>query len=208
MNFRVEQNMVGEIATNCYFLVNTDTMETIIIDPGAQADFLSRKIEEHGLKPVVILLTHGHFDHVMGAEALQKKYQIKLYVHEDDLETLQDPRKNVSPMLGKPLAFHADGTFREGDVLEYAGFCLEVLHTPGHTPGGACFYAKEQQILFTGDSLFQESIGRTDFPGGSASSLIRSVQEKVLTLPGQTVVYTGHGANTTVGAEKAYNPYF
>lgn len=207
VDYKVEEYHVGAIGTNCYFLINNETKEMLVIDPGGNGEMLIAKIEEAGLKPVAILLTHGHFDHVMAAGELASRYGIKRYIHEADRDTLGDPRMNVSPMLGESLVFEADCFFKDQDVLELAGFQLKVLFTPGHTPGGACFYAEEEKIVFTGDSLFCESIGRTDFPGGSASKLVHSVQDKLMTLSDDVKVYPGHEGLTSIGRERMYNPY-
>lgn len=207
VNFKIEEYQVGMIGTNCYFLINEDSKEMIVVDPGGNAPMLAQKIRAAGYQPKAVLLTHGHFDHAMGAEELAKEFGISIYVHEADQKTLEDPSYNVSGMTGRQMVFHADKSFTEKDVLELAGFQIEVLHTPGHTPGGACFYLKEEKVLFSGDSLFNGSIGRTDFPGGSASQLVRAVKDKLMCLPDEVKVYPGHDMPTTIVAERMYNPF-
>ncbi len=158
---KVEQYVVGPVQTNCYFAINDDTKEVLVIDPGASADQLAKKICQEKLTPIAILLTHGHFDHATGA----------------------------------------------GELAHLAGFHIRVFHTPGHTVGGCCYYFPYQNVVFSGDTLFCTSVGRTDFPKGSAAQIIRSIKEKLLPLPDETTVYTGHNDITTIGTERMYNPY-
>lgn len=198
---------VGDIGTNCYFLVNTDTKEMIIVDPGGDAPILKSRIAEMDLKPAAILLTHAHYDHAHHAKILKDTYRIPIYIHEAEKQTLTDVRMNVSAMFGKPETYEADVFLKDGQAFTLAGFEIVTLHTPGHTPGGACYYFKDQKVLVSGDSLFCGSVGRTDFPGGSMSSLVRSLKEKVMVLPRDTQVLPGHMMRTTIGQECEYNPY-
>lgn len=203
----VKRFVVGPVCTNCYFLINEASKELIVVDPGEQADMLSRQIETLGVRPAAILLTHGHFDHAGAADALQAKYGIDIYAHEAERETLEDPALNLCGMVGERCSYHADVYVKDGQILELAGFSIRVLHTPGHTVGGCCYYIPEEKILFSGDTLFQESVGRTDFPRGSASDLIRSIREKLMVLPDDVEVYTGHEETTLIGYERIHNPY-
>lgn len=213
MNYRIENYVVGPIATNCYFLINEDTKETLIIDPGAAGDGLYERLQTSGYIPVAILLTHGHFDHASAVKKLQDFYEadgisLPCYAYEAERETLESPFLNLSGSMGrKDEVYHADIYVKDEEELNLAGFVCRVLFTPGHTPGGCCFYFKEQKICFTGDSLFCSSIGRTDFPGGSMSQLVRAVKEKILTLPEDTICYPGHDSVTTVEDEIKYNPF-
>lgn len=207
VNMKIDHFVVGPVETNCYFVTNMKTKELIIIDPGACATQLSQKIEQLGVKPVAILLTHGHFDHATDAKPLADKYGIKIYIHEDDRATLDDPQLNASWMMGQSMTFYADEFLKDQQELDIAGFHIIVIHTPGHTPGGCCYYFPYEDVIFTGDSLFCGSIGRTDFKKGSMSDLVRSVKEKVMTLPGNTDVYPGHNDTTTIDNERMYNPY-
>lgn len=204
---KVLRYIVGPVCTNCYLLINQQRQELLIIDPGEQADLLERQIEKSGATPVAILLTHGHFDHAMAAQELQEKYQIPVYAHEAEQETLENPDLNLCGMVGEYHIYHADHYLKDEQVIELAGFSIRVMHTPGHTVGGACYYISDQKILFSGDTLFQESVGRTDFPKGSASDLVRSIREKLMPLPDDVEVYTGHGENTLIGYERIHNPF-
>lgn len=203
----VRNLVVGAVATNCYLAENMEKKEAIIVDPGDAAERIAEQLTQDGMKPVAILLTHGHFDHTMAAKDLAERYQIKIYAHQKEKETLETPKINLSGMLGYENSFYADSYLKDGDILELAGFQIQVLHTPGHTLGGVCYYLKREKVLFSGDTLFCQSVGRTDFPTGSASTLIRSIKEKLMPLPDDTIVYTGHEDMTKIGTERQYNPF-
>ena len=199
--------IVGPVCTNCYLLVNHKTGELLVVDPGDQAQLIEKQIEKTGAKPVAILLTHGHFDHAGAAEELADKYQISIYAHEAERETLEDPGLNLCGMIGEHKVYHADIFVKDEEVLNLAGFSIRVFFTPGHTIGGCCYYIADEKILFSGDTLFQESVGRTEFPRGSASDLIRAIREKLMPLPDDVTVYTGHDESTLIGYERMHNPY-
>lgn len=199
--------IVGPVCTNCYLLVNHKTGELLVVDPGDQAQLIEKQIKKTGAKPVAILLTHGHFDHAGAAEELADKYQISIYAHEAERETLEDPGLNLCGMIGEHKVYHADIFVKDEEVLNLAGFSIRVFFTPGHTIGGCCYYIADEKILFSGDTLFQESVGRTDFPRGSASDLIRAIREKLMPLPDDVTVYTGHDESTLIGYERMHNPY-
>lgn len=203
----VRQLTVGMIGTNCYLAVNRVTKEAVIIDPGDEAGRIKRLIMENNYAPQAILLTHGHFDHVMAADSLSAEYGVGIYIHELEKETLEDPELNVSGMMGNPMTFHATDFVRDGELLNLAGYTFQVLLTPGHTKGGVCYYLASEHVLFSGDTLFSGSVGRTDFPGGSMSTLIGSIREKLLTLPDETTVYPGHMEVTTIGDERTGNMF-
>lgn len=204
---KVEQYVVGAVQTNCYFVINEDTKELLVIDPGASAKRLAEIIEEEKLNPVAILLTHGHFDHAGGAAELAEHFHIKVYAQEKEQETLENAALNLSGWEGKEVTYHADCFLTDEQELDLAGFHIRVFHTPGHTVGGCCYYFSYQKALFSGDTLFAQSVGRTDFPKGSASDLIRAIKEKLMVLPDDVTVYTGHNDITTIGTERMYNPY-
>lgn len=208
---KIDYLILGGYQTNCYVLRNDDSAkDCLIIDPGLEAGELIEFLDEQKLIPVAVVLTHGHIDHIAGVAALRSRFpETKVYIHNLDAEMLTEPNINLSAMSG--LAFVTDPedmSLKERDVIDLAGVKLLVLHTPGHTPGGISLYSKEASIVFVGDTLFADSIGRTDFPGGSMSQLLNSVREKLFTLPEETQVYPGHGPATTIGAEKAHNPFF
>lgn len=210
---RINHYVVGMVQTNCYIVINDETKECFIIDPGASGKQLAEKIRQDNLTPVAVLLTHGHFDHAGGAKTLAEEFGIKIYAHEAEADTLHDPQKNVSWMVGTKETYDADVFLKDEEVINLAGFEVKVLHTPGHTEGGCCYYIAEESVLFSGDTLFAQSVGRTDFPGGSMSQIVRSIQEKLMTLnePGNLendiMVYPGHNDPTTIETERMENPY-
>lgn len=202
-DFRV----VGPIQTNCYFLYREDTKECLIIDPGYEADKIEAYVQKKQLHVAGILLTHGHFDHITAADEVRKKFQTKIYASGKEKELMADPRMNVSVMMGESVSLKADVWLEDGQELEMLGETMRCILTPGHTGGGMCFYFPKACMLFSGDILFQESVGRTDFPTGSSRELIRSVREKLLVLPEAVRVYPGHGLMTTIRDEQMFNPY-
>ena len=204
----IRQYVVGMVGTNCYIAINTQTKEALVIDPGAQGEALAAAMKQEEITPVAILLTHGHFDHAGAADELAKICGIPIYAHELEKETLEDPMMNLSgSMGGRPQKYHADVFVKDEQELDLAGFHLRVLLTPGHTYGGCCYYIPMEDVVFSGDSLFCGSIGRTDFPGGSMSVLVRAVKDKLMKLPDRTEVLPGHDARTTIDQERMYNPY-
>lgn len=205
-NIMMRQMILGSLQTNCYLIYDDNTMETIVIDPADEADRIQAVIEQNGLKPVVILLTHGHFDHVGAADALKKQYSVKVLCHEKEEAVMENPKQNLSEMFGSPFSLKADKTFADGELLHYLGREIQVLHTPGHTSGSCCFYFTEDRFLISGDTLFAESVGRTDFPTGSTATLVHSIEKILFALPDDTPVYPGHNESTTIGHEKKYNP--
>lgn len=204
---KVESYVVGPVQTNCYFAINDETKETLIIDPGAEAGRLAEILEKEQLKPVAVLLTHGHFDHAGGAAEIASHFGIRIYALEEEEETLSSPALNLSRWDEKEMVYHADEFLEDEQEIDLAGFHIRVFHTPGHTVGGCCYYFPYQNVLFSGDTLFHMSVGRTDFPKGSMSDIIRSIQQKILPLPDETMVYPGHNDETTIGTERMYNPY-
>lgn len=204
---KVNQYVVGPVQTNCYFAINDETKEVLIIDPGANPKQLAERISTEGVKPVAILLTHGHFDHAGAASELSSQFDIPIYAHEAEKETLEDAELNASWMMGGNETYHADVFLKDEEEVDLAGFHIRVLHTPGHTVGGCCFYFPYEDVVFSGDSLFCMSVGRTDFKKGSMSDLIHGIQDKLMTLPDRTTVYPGHNDVTTIENERMYNPY-
>ena len=204
---KVEKFVTGIISTNCYLAINEETKQAVVIDPAACPSYLMSHIKSEGLKVEAILLTHGHFDHIMGIDGFLSEFDVPVYVHEDDADAMEDPVLNQSSTYTSGYRFGKARYLRDRQTLELAGYTFQVIHTPGHTKGGCCYYVASEDVLFSGDTLFQNSVGRTDFVNSSTSDLVHSVREKLFLLPDDTIVYPGHMGETKIGHEKKYNPY-
>lgn len=197
---------VGELSTNCYILGDEKTNQGVVIDPGGDFDLIDENIEKLNLKIKYIILTHGHIDHIKALVPLKKKTKAKVLIHKEDLAILSDPTYNLSQFIGEDSSFsEPDLLLKDGDTIEFGKKKLLVLHTPGHTPGSISLYT--DNLLFTGDTLFCEGIGRTDLPGASCENLFSSIKQKLFTKPDDTEVFPGHGPSTTIGWEKKNNPW-
>lgn len=173
---------------------------------GAEGERLVALVKEKRWELQAILLTHGHGDHIGGVQALVDAFHVPVYIHEKDDVFLKDSQVNLSANMGLNVTVNADvHHVTDGQKLQLGAHEFTVLHTPGHTPGGVCYYGNG--LVLAGDTLFQESVGRTDFPGGSFDDLVFGIQDKLFPLPEETVVYPGHGPETTIGHEKTYNPF-
>ncbi len=198
--------LVGSYMVNCYITGSNQTKEVLIIDPGANANQIISHIEKQQYKPIGIVLTHGHGDHIGGVVELKSKYDVPIYLHALDQPMVEEGSKNMTKfMFGKSIEFSPDHLLKEEDEIAVDTLTYHILHTPGHTPGGVSIYC--ENALFTGDTLFQGSIGRTDFPGGSFEQLIHAIKTKLLTYPDDTKVYPGHNSPSTIGWEKKHNPF-
>ena len=204
----IKSMTLGMVATNCYLIINKETKEALLIDSADNALRISNVIEENVCTLKAILLTHGHFDHIMALNELKKRYNVPVYAHEEEEDVLKQSSLNMSGMIGQIYTTQADIYVKDGEHLKLAGLDIIVLHTPGHTKGGVCYYLPEEKVLMSGDTLFHCSIGRTDFPTGSMSQLVRSVKEQLFVLPDDVQVYPGHDSVTSIGYEKQYNPFF
>lgn len=199
-------NLLPSFQTNTFLVWCEKTNKAVIIDPASETKTLADFIKKNNLEVEYILNTHGHLDHIGGNEFYKNEFKCKLAIHEDDAECLTDANKNLSALTdGYLVSPEADILLKEGDVISFGKESFKVIHTPGHTQGGVCFYTKG--YLFAGDTLFKNSIGRTDLPGGNHSQLINAIKKKLFTLNENTVVLCGHGPNTSIKEEKMLNPY-
>lgn len=205
---KLEQLPLGPLQTNCYLIANSQN-SCLIVDPGEEGDKLISFIENKQWKPQAILLTHCHFDHIGAVDIIRDKYKIPVYVHEKEADWLLDPALNGSQnfFAGTVRLKPADKTLTGEGMLTIGDFTLEVLETPGHSPGSVSYYFKDLELVFSGDALFHGSIGRTDLYGGNHQQLIESIHKKLLVLPENTVVLPGHGPATTIQREMDSNPF-
>ena len=203
---KIEKIVVGEMQANCYLLWDEQSKEAVVIDPGGNPGTIVDAISRNSLKVIHIVNTHAHVDHVGANDLIRQKTQASLFIHSADVSLLQDLELNLSQMLGRKKNFlPPTGVLKDKDKLKLKGFDLEVLHTPGHTPGSICLYGDGR--LFSGDTLFADGVGRTDLPGGNFRQLKDSLEHKILKLSDEVVVYPGHGPNTTIGKERRGNPF-
>lgn len=204
----IKRLVLGLVRTNCYIAYDDETKKAVIIDPAADSRRIAEELSALGVTPEAVLLTHGHFDHMLAADSLRNGYHIPVCVHKEDAELLKQPELNCSQQfLHMSYGSFADEELEDGQVLRFLDGALTVISTPGHTEGSCCYYAKGEDVLFSGDTLFQGSVGRTDLPTGRAAQLTASIREKLFVLPEQTLALSGHGEQTTIGEEKQYNPY-
>ena len=208
MKIKWNQIPLGPLQTNCYVL--SDGQNCIIFDPGEEPQKIIQYIQTQKLKPLAVLLTHAHFDHIGAVDAIREQYQIPAYVHQKEAKWLMDPELNGSqkwfpdnPLRQKPAENLLSG---EHDI-QIGPFHLQLLETPGHSPGSISYLLKEHGMVFSGDVLFQNSVGRTDLPGGNQIVLFQSIIDKLLILPDDTIVFPGHGPVTTIVDEKESNPF-
>ena len=203
------ETQVGPLVTNCYVLANVKTKEAIIIDPGAEVQYIISFLEQVELNCIGIFLTHGHSDHIGAVEGLKVQYPTApIYVGRLEKDFIENPEENLSiPIFSKSQTVKADVFLEDGQLLDLLGTQIEVIETKGHTIGSVCYYVEELGVLFSGDTVFYHSVGRTDMPTGNGGEILHSLNEIVLKLPEETTIYPGHGENTTVKEEILNNPF-
>lgn len=206
---KIDTVVLGAYQTNSYVLREEEgATRCVVIDTGLSMLALIDFLHDHTLIPDALILTHGHCDHIAGVDDLLKLWpEMIVYAHQDEADLLQDPILNLSAMTGNPMTLDSVCFVEQDQIISHADIRLKVLHTPGHTRGGMSLYIQEGDAVLVGDTLFADSVGRTDFPGGSQTTLLQSIKTQLFTLPDHTVVYPGHGPSTTIGHEKKYNPF-
>ncbi|HJI31812.1 MAG TPA: MBL fold metallo-hydrolase [Lachnospiraceae bacterium] len=204
---KIQHSVLGMCATNTYYVYDDETKRGLIVDPADSPDTIIAKADSLSMIPEAILITHGHFDHVLAMNKVREHYGIKVYAGLTEKQVLHDMAMNLTSSFGMGQIFDADIYLKDGEEFETAGYHIKAIEVPGHTIGGMCYYFDKQGVLFSGDTLFCESVGRSDFPGGSASALCRGIKDKLFILPEHTKVYPGHMDETTIGNEIKYNPF-
>ncbi len=204
---KIQHSVLGMCATNTYYVYDDETKRGLIVDPADSPDTIIAKADSLSMIPEAILITHGHFDHVLAMNKVREHYGIKVYAGLTEKQVLHDMAMNLTSSFGMGQTFDADIYLKDGEEFETAGYHIKAIEVPGHTIGGMCYYFDKQGVLFSGDTLFCESVGRSDFPGGSASALCRGIKDKLFILPEHTKVYPGHMDETTIGNEIKYNPF-
>lgn len=206
-DLKIGRMTLGVYATNCYFLYREGRKELLVVDPADMGERIYEALTGKGFTIAGILLTHGHFDHIWGARALKELSGADIYALDKEEPLCMSAQMNVSEWAGRSYTIKPDVLVKDGEELVIADMACTVIATPGHTAGSCCYYFEEAGFLVCGDTIFQESVGRTDFPTGNAGELIRSIREKIFVLPDGVQLYPGHGDSTTIEHEKKYNPF-
>lgn len=204
---KIQHSVLGMCATNTYYVYDDETKRGLIVDPADSPDTIIARVDSLSMIPEAVLITHGHFDHVLAMNKVREHYGIKVYAGLTEKQVLHDMAMNLTSSFGMGQTFDADIYLKDGEEFEAAGYHIRAIEVPGHTIGGMCYYFDKQGVLFSGDTLFCESVGRSDFPGGSVSALCRGIKDKLFVLPEHTKVYPGHMDETTIGNEIKYNPF-
>lgn len=207
MGLKIGSMCIGYVQTNCYFVYDEDKKEALLFDPAVDGKGINAALTRNGITVAGIFLTHGHFDHILGANELREETATKIYASELEEDVLLSSDLNVSDQTGRACTVKPDVLLKDGEEVTVAGIKVKMISTPGHTHGSCCYYFEEAGILISGDTLFAESCGRTDLPTGSGGTLDRSIKEKLMKLPDEVKIYPGHGEDSTIGHERKYNPF-
>ena len=204
---KIGRMVLGAVGTNTYFVYDTDTMKAVVVDPADDGVGIYNALKSKGISVAGIILTHGHFDHILGASELRGATSAKIYAYEGEKDVCENASNNCSDMIGRLCTVKCNSYCKDGEIIDIEGIKCKLIATPGHTHGSCCYYFEEAGFLISGDTLFNGSVGRTDLPTGSSSQLVRSCEEKLMCLPDEVRVYPGHGDYTTIGEEKRFNPF-
>ena len=206
---KIHTLVLGMVQTNVYVLIQEESREAVLFDPGDVPERICDYLNQNQLEAKAVCLTHGHFDHILAVPELQKKLSVPVYASAREENLLSSGELNESlAACRREVTVKPDRMLKDGEVFEAAGFQIMMIDTPGHTEGSCCYYLKEEKVLFSGDTLFEGSVGRTDLHTGSMNELMRSIKEKLSPLPDDTEVYPGHGGMTTIGDERKWNPFW
>lgn len=204
---KIGKIVMGSVQTNCYFLYQENEKKIIVVDPADRGEYLYNAFSEKGFEVAAILLTHAHFDHIWGCNKLRELSGAQVFAWEEEKEVCESAKLNVSADVGRPYEVTVDWYLKDGEKVTVEGMEFTVIGTPGHTQGSCCYYFEKDNILISGDTLFEGSVGRTDLPTGNGRILSSSLKNKLMVLPEETLVFPGHGNGTTIRDEKKYNPF-
>lgn len=207
MALKIGSMCIGYVQTNCYFVYDEEKMEALVFDPAVDGKGINAALTKNGITVAGIFLTHGHFDHILGANELREETGVKIYASELEEDVLLSAELNVSNQIGRSCTVKPDVLLKDDEEVEVAGIKVKMISTPGHTHGSCCYYFEEAGLLISGDTLFAGSCGRTDLPTGSGGTLDRSIKEKLMRLPDEVKIFPGHGEDSTIGHERKYNPF-
>ena len=205
-DIRIGRMILGMVETNTYFVYDNDTKEAVVVDPAKKG--VCDKLSEVGLNVAGVILTHGHFDHIMGVHEIKQMTGKNVYAYKEEDALLKDSHLNASEDIRRPYTVEADVLLEDGQEFELAGIRFKVMHTPGHTAGSCCYYIAEMKWLISGDTLFSGSVGRSDLPTGDEKTILESVHKLIDGLDDDVKVYPGHGESTTIGRERSCNPFY
>ena len=204
---KIEKLVLGMVETNCYYIYDEDNREAVVVDPAKEG--LYSKLSEKGITIKAIILTHGHFDHILGINDIKENCEnVKVYAFKEEADLLKDPQLNASWDIRRPCSINADVLLEDKEEFSLCGIDFKVIATPGHTAGSCCYYMPKQKWLISGDTLFEGSVGRSDLPTGDERKIIESVRMLIDGLEGDVAVYPGHGPETTIGRERSCNPFY
>ena len=204
---KIGRMVMGPVQTNCYFVYDSDDRKAVVFDVPCDGAYIYNTLKKNGIDVAGICLTHGHFDHIMGANELRGAASVKIYAYEEEKDVCEDTHNNCTDQTGRLCTVKCNSYLKDNEEVEIEGIKFKVIATPGHTKGSCCFYFENEKMLISGDTLFCGSIGRSDLPTGSEATLLRSINERLMCLPDEVKVYPGHGDETTIGFERRSNPF-